>query len=288
MNEDNKQEHKYTWEEAIELLRNDPKHEELIFNSYLTSDLLNNCKRFADSDEFAEVLKLLKEHMPSAKNILDMPGGNGIATYSFASHGFNVTSVEPDDSNSVGRGAIKYVLNKTKLNADIVEAWAEDLPFNDNTFDVVYVRQGLHHAADLNKMLLEINRVLVSGGILIACREHVVDDYDKSLESFLSSQVDHQLYGGEHAFILPDYRQAIYKSGLSMKFELKQYDSVINLFPSSIDKLHKGIMLSSIGQILGKILPDSVVIKIATWYLNTNKNPGRLYTFFAQKGEGEL
>ncbi len=42
----------YTWEEAINILRKDPEHQELIFDAYLTNDLLGNCTRFAASEEF--------------------------------------------------------------------------------------------------------------------------------------------------------------------------------------------------------------------------------------------
>jgi len=92
--------------------------------------------------------------------------------------------------------------------------------FPSDSFDAVYVRQGLHHAADLPRMLEEIARVIRPGGVLLACREHVVDNYEESLQAFLDSQVDHQLYGGEHAFTLQDYRSAIAASGLIMLNEM--------------------------------------------------------------------
>ena len=51
---------RYSWDEAIDILRNDPEHQDLIFNSYLTGDLVDNCERFAASAEFSEVLKLAR------------------------------------------------------------------------------------------------------------------------------------------------------------------------------------------------------------------------------------
>jgi SAM-dependent methyltransferase len=274
---------KYSWEEAIEILRNDPEHQSLIFNSYLTSDLVENCKRFYNSSEFIEVIAILKKYIPNAHNVLDMPAGNGIATYAFSLSGFNVTSVEPDDSKILGRQAIEKVLSESNLQSNIVNAWGEKLPFDDNSFDVVYVRQGLHHASNLKKMLLEINRVLVSGGVLIACREHVIDDYNLSLKNFLDSQVDHQLYGGEYAFTRSDYRKAINGSGLNIKLELKPFDSIINIFPNTVEKLNQQILNSTIGRILSLFIPNTTVIKIGIWQLNRKKIPGRLYSFVAVK-----
>ena len=103
---------KYTWEQAVEILRNDPQHQKLIYDSYLTSDVEDNCSRFHTSSEFSEVLRLIKELMPAAQTVLDIPAGNGIASYALAKSAFNVTAIEPDPSASVGRGAIEYVREK--------------------------------------------------------------------------------------------------------------------------------------------------------------------------------
>lgn len=280
---DNACEFPYSWEEAIEILRNDPQHQELIFNAYLTRDLVDNCRRYAASGEFRETLALLVKHAPDSRRVLDMPSGNGIATYAFAMVGFEVTSVEPDASDMLGRGAIRHVLDAGGLDAEIIEAWGEDLPFADGSFDVVFVRQGLHHARKLPQMLAEISRVLRPGGVLLACREHVVDDYGKSLRAFLDSQVDHQLYGGENAFTLPDYRAAIIGSGLAIATELGPYDSIINSFPNTPALLRAKILESKPGRVLRQLLPETTVADIGTWYLRRRKTAGRLYSFIATK-----
>jgi SAM-dependent methyltransferase len=274
---------KYSWEEAIEILRNDPAHQKLIFDSYLTRDLVANSQRFAASAEFAAVRTLLAKYAGDAHSLVDIPAGNGIATYAFAQASFEVTSVEPNPSTVVGRGAIAHVLAAAGLHADVVDACGEDLPFQPNTFDVAYVRQGLHHATNLQQMLAQLRRVLRPGGVLLACREHVVDDYGASLKAFLDSQVDHQLYGGEHAFTLPDYRAAISSSGLELKLEFGPFDSVINAYPNTPDVLREKILQSTPGRMLGKVLPDNAVVAIGEWRIKIKRTPGRLYTFLAVK-----
>lgn len=274
---------KYSWEKAIEILRQDPAHQELIFNSYLTSDLLENCRRFSEGEEFAEVLQVLNQYAPGKKTLLDMPAGNGIATYSFAKAGFKVTAVEPDASKSVGRGAIAHVLQLSGLQAEIVAAFGEKLPFASCSFDLVYVRQGLHHASDLSRMLAEIARVVRPGGVLLACREHVVDNYGASLKAFLDSQVDQQLYGGEHAFTLPDYQAAIVAAGLESLIVLGPFDSIINMFPNTPEVLRAKILQSVPGRVLRTVLPDRSVAGIGLWWLRTKTTPGRLHSFVATK-----
>ncbi len=275
--------YKYSWEEAIEILRNDAAHQDLIFNSYLTPDLLDNSRRFAASEEFAQALVLLRQYAPATRQLMDMPGGNGIATYAFAGAGFDVTTVEPNPSKAVGRGAIAHVLAASGLRANIVDAWGEQLPFASASFDAVYVRQGLHHAADLKVMLAEISRVLRPGGVLLACREHVVDNYGPSLDAFLASQVDHQLYGGEHAFTLAVYRAAMVASGLEVQREIGPFDSVINAYPNTPVVLRGKILSSGAGRLLRRLLPENAVVAVGTWWLKRKKTPGRLYTFVATK-----
>jgi len=151
------------------------------------------------------------------------------------------------------------------------------------TFAVVYVRQGLHHASNLPKMLKEMARVLRPGGLLVACREHVVDDYNQSLKAFLDAQVDHQLYGGENAFTLPDYLAAIRKSGLKLISKIAPYDSEINFYPENREAWETRISNSLPGKTLGILLPKSIVMTLARFALNRRKSPGRLYTFIARK-----
>lgn len=274
---------KYSWEEAVEILRRDPVHRDLIFHSYLGSDLLDNSGRFSESAEFAEALRILRAYKPAARDLLDIPGGNGIAAHAFAKVGFAVTTVEPDPSPTVGRGAIASVLAEAALKANIVDAYGEKLPFEAASFDIVYVRQGLHHAADLPRMLAEYARVLRPRGLLLACREHVVDNYDDSLAAFLATQVDHQLYGGEHAFTLADYRAAFDQAALMRVLELGPFDSPINLYPTTVEELGRKIRLSRIGKLLLLVLPSSLVTKIGFWWMKQKKTPGRLYTFLAIK-----
>jgi len=272
----------YTWEQAIEILRKDESCKDLIFNSYLTVDLLENCRRFLGSAEFQEALEILVG-LGSGKNLLDIPAGNGIATYAFAKSGYRVTAVDPDPSPTVGRGAIAHVLAASGMTAEIVAAVGENLPLPPESFDIVFVRQGLHHAADLPVMMREFYRVLRPGGILLACREHVVDDYGTSLKAFLDAQIDHQLYGGENALTLADYKAAFVAAGFSMIRVLDPWDSVINLFPDTPSALRQRLLSSKPGKLLKLVVPEKAVLALGMLYVRRQKTPGRLYSFVARK-----
>ncbi len=274
---------KLSWEETILLMQSMDEHRQLIKDAYLTDDLIDNCERFSNSAEFENELEIINKYKSDSETILDIPGGNGLATYAFAKRGYRVTTVEPDASNLVGRGAIKYVLENKKLVANVVDAYGEDLPFADNSFDVVFVRQGLHHARDLVKMISEYYRVLKRGGILLAAREHVVDNYEDSLKRFLDSQADHKYYGGENAFTLNDYLSAIENSNLKMEEVIYPYDSMINIYPLTIDLIHEKIMSSKTAMFLNKFLNKETIIKLGMFHLKRKNIPGRLHTFVARK-----
>lgn len=277
----------YTWEEAVEMLRKDPQHQKLIYDSYLTADLADNCHRFLASTEFVEVLRLIGELSPRAAKVLDMPAGNGIAAYAFAKSGFEVVAVEPDPSPSVGSSAIAYIREKEGLaKLNIISAYGENLPCEDEEFDVVYIRQGLHHARDLRQMVSEAVRVTKGGGLIIASREPVVDDYQGGLKTFLDAQPDHQLYGGENAFTHRDYLKAFQSKQVLLLRDLGPYDSIINLAPGSFAGLRSMLLNSRSGRILKRVLPSAIVYRLGISVLKIHhKEQGRLYTFVARRNE---
>ena len=226
-----------TWEETIEYIRKNPDFKDLVVNAYFDEKLYLNVERFSESEEYKETLALLKKHAPNAKTLLDIGSGNGISAVNFAKSNYKVTSVEPDKSNTIGAGAIKILKEHYNLeNLEVFEDFAEDIAFPENSFDVVYVRQALHHANDLNKFLKESLRVLKPGGLLLTIRDHVVfDENDKKW--FLEKHPLHKFYGGENAFSPTEYRNAIIKAGGEVISELKYFDSVINYFPTTVNEI---------------------------------------------------
>lgn len=56
-------------------------------------------------------------------------------------------------------------------NLSIVEGNHNNIPFEDNYFDFVYMTDVIHHVPDINRMFEEINRVLVNRGKLCICTQ---------------------------------------------------------------------------------------------------------------------
>lgn len=265
---------KITWEQAVSTFRNNPANTEAVLACYYDDPLIEAAERYRHSAEFMELIKYLPNHKGK---LLDLGAGRGISSFAFSKYGWDVTALEPNPSNIVGSGAIRELSKKTGIKINIVENWGEQLPFEDETFDVVHGRAVLHHANDLKAFCSETARVLKPGGKLIAIREHVIT-CPTDIDTFLEKHPLHKLYGGENAFTLSEYRSAIESANLTIVKELNPLESEINLHPETFPSLQK-----KLGQKLH--LPFSLPIPViflgylGRWY----SKPGRLYSFIAYK-----
>ncbi|MBC7747661.1 MAG: methyltransferase domain-containing protein, partial [Methylotenera sp.] len=211
---------KMTWEETIKFIRTQPEFKGLVEKAYFEEDLPLNVERFKKSEEFIETLELLKQYQPYAKSILDIGSGNGISAIALALEGYNVVTIEPDSSDTVGGGAIRKLKEHYNLsNLEVHEAFAEELQLPNANFDIVYARQCMHHAYDLNKFVAEASRATKKGGLFITIRDHVIFN-KKDKEWFLATHPLQKFYGGENAFTPTEYKNAMVKAGLQIIKEL--------------------------------------------------------------------
>ena len=219
------------WHQTIEHIQDLPEYSDLIIAAYLSKDLISNIRNFENGEEFLETLELIKLHKKDALSILDVGAGNGIASISFAKLGYDVTALEPDESNIVGTKAIRWLVDYFNLkNLNIVECYAENTGLPDNSYDIIYIRQAMHHAYDLNAFMKEMNRLLKNGGIIICLRDHVIlNEDDKS--RFLHSHPLQKYYGGENAFTLKQYKTAFSMGNLKIIKHFTFYSSVLNFAP---------------------------------------------------------
>lgn len=274
---------KITIDEAVRKFRSDPQYADLVRDAYFDRDVTASTKRFAESGEFAEVLKILGHRVQGA-TVVDLGAGTGIASYAFAQNGAKkVYAIEPDSSDEVGRGAIRRWCENSPI--ELVDAFAERLPLENASIDIFYGRQVLHHIHDLPAAMREAYRVLKPGGLFMACREHVVDD-EHQLAVFLEHHPMHQLAGGENAYSLAMYISAIRASNLQLNLVLAPLDSVINAFPEihsneQLPALQRQILRRKLG-LLGVIAAELPVVNKWLWRLR-KPAPGRLYSFVAAR-----
>ncbi len=278
-----------SWEQAVEWLRSQPEKNDLVNACYFDDPLIEAAERFYQSLEWAELRKLFPLKKGRA---IDLGAGRGIASYALAKDGWEVVAIEPDPSYLVGAGAIRSLGKSSGLNIQVVTDYSENLPFNNESFELVNCRQALHHANNLTQTCNEVFRVLKKDAVMVASREHVISKKE-DLGQFLDSHPLHSLYGGENAYLLKEYIDAIYGAGFQTVKVYATFDSPINYFPMT----EKEWVLICLNKITNKISEKTILklfnnknttgrffIKtlatIANW---RNNSPGRLYTFVAQK-----
>lgn len=262
-----------TWEEAVLWLRDQTDKIDLVRACYYDDPLVEAAKRFHKEAEW----QALRTFLPDCGKVLDVGAGRGIASYALAIDGWEPTALEPDPSPIVGAEAIRSLAQDSGLKIKVVEGYAEDIPLPDNTFDAVVCRQALHHANDLYSLCREIARVLKPGGTLVAAREHVISRRS-DLQAFLDGHPLHHLYGGESAYLLEEYLDALEGAGITVTRTLNPWESTMNLFPQTIHDIKR--------QVAGRfripfpaLLPDSLI----AWLGTRLDGPGRLYSFIGEK-----
>ncbi|MBX3348214.1 MAG: class I SAM-dependent methyltransferase [Nitrospira sp.] len=273
-----------TWEQAVRWFRSQPECAQAVCQNYFDLPVRNAAERYAQSEEFSEVLRLLG--IGNGRVVLDLGAGNGIASFAFAKHGWRVTAVEPDPSEEVGAGAIQSLIDETGLNVELMRCRGEEILLPDGSFDAVHARQVFHHAASLEGMVRDTARLLRSEGKLLATREHVVDD-DVQLAVFRAAHPLHRWYGGESAYSVSTYLNAFKSAGLRVVRVWGPLESILNFYPGT--EVERQRLLRDLGKgSWGKFgvclerIPCVRRMQIKQ-VINQDHTPGRLFSFLLEK-----
>lgn len=98
------------------------------------------------------------------KKLLELGCGLGEASVYFAKKGADVTAT--DLSTGMLRVAEK-VAHKHGVSLTTAQAYSHQTPFPDNSFDIVYTGNTLHHV-DIDDTLKEAQRILKPGGVFVS------------------------------------------------------------------------------------------------------------------------
>lgn len=117
----------------------------------------------------AYIPALLDSFAQKGRRVLEIGCGMGTDSRYISKKGCNITSLDLSYDNVLyaTKGMRLFQLNNTGVNAD-----AENLPFKDNSFDVVYSFGVLHHTPDTQKAINEVKRVLKPKGQAVIMLYH--------------------------------------------------------------------------------------------------------------------
>jgi acetyltransferase-like isoleucine patch superfamily enzyme/ubiquinone/menaquinone biosynthesis C-methylase UbiE len=212
---------------------NQPQLQELVYLCYKTPDFADNAHRYYVSEAFQDAVRILSElgkKPDKSVIVLDFGCGNGIASYALARMGYSVVGVDSSLGELTGINAAKKIQNLDGVNFEIVHSTGEKIDFPDNAFDVVWIRETLHHIRDLNGFMKEINRILKPSGIICTFRDHVIWNESQRKHFFATHPFNH-ITKDEGCYYLHEYVTAFKNADLIIEKMLAPPDSVINTYP---------------------------------------------------------
>ena len=274
----------WTWEEAVRWYRAQPDNEAEIRHNYFDLPVRQAAERFAGSEEFAEILRLLGHG--AGRRILDFGAGHGISSFALAQNDWRVDALEPDSSDEVGAGAITTLARATGLPITVTHQADLPLPFAAESFDAIHVRQALHHVHDLEATVSDLGRVLQRNGAILVTREHVADD-EQQLAEFRATHPLHRFYGGENAYPLRRYLDAFAAAGLELDEVWGPHESILNFYPGT--EVERQATVRQIANHsclrLGRLLAWHPNFRRAQLkrFTRLDQTPGRIYSFLMRR-----
>lgn len=107
------------------------------------------------------IFQITNFNTSKGKKVLEIGCGIGNDGIEFAKAGAIYTGI---DLSSKSVELCKENFSFENLTGDIINVDGENLPFEDNTFDIIYSWGVIHHAPSMENVIKEIYRVLKPGG----------------------------------------------------------------------------------------------------------------------------
>ncbi|EMI57737.1 class I SAM-dependent methyltransferase [Rhodopirellula sallentina] len=207
--------------------------------------------------------------------MLDVACGPGLVACHFASKVRHVTGI--DLTPEMLRQARDLQTTRGIENAEWIEGYADRLPFDEASFDLVVTRYSMHHFQNPDAVLREMVRVCKPGGrVLVADvslpQEHV-EHYDE-LERYRDPSHVHALSRGEFADALvssglQSLRFAEYKVDLAVEEQLAASvpvkggaDRIRAILRDDVERNQCGVAAYYDGEVLRYAIP--IVVGVGT------------------------
>ncbi|WP_025732433.1 bifunctional demethylmenaquinone methyltransferase/2-methoxy-6-polyprenyl-1,4-benzoquinol methylase UbiE [Carnimonas nigrificans] len=198
-------------------------------------------------------ITLERSGVRKGNTVLDIAGGTGDLTRQFAKRVGPTGRVVLADINAsmLNVGRDKLIDAGVGHEVEYVQANAEELPFDDNTFDCITIAFGLRNVTDKDKALRSMARVLKPGGRLLVLEfskptnvlfEKVYDQYSfhvlPRVGQLVANDADSYRYLAESIRMHPD--QATLKSMMEAAgLERVEYTNMTG----GVVALHRGVKL---------------------------------------------
>jgi ubiquinone/menaquinone biosynthesis C-methylase UbiE len=153
--------------------------------------------------------------------LLDIATGGGHTANAFAPLVENVTAV--DLTEEMLAAAEGFIRGNGHQNVEFVQGDAEQLPFKNETFDIVTCRIAPHHFPNLDLFIKEVQRVLKSHGQFIL-DDNVVPE-DEEFDRFYNTLEKMRDYSHFRAWKKSEWIQKIEENGFEI-FEMHRFEKM--------------------------------------------------------------
>lgn len=116
-----------------------------------------NATRRADPRIVDQMIKLLG--LPQEAAILDVGAGTGNYSLEWAKHGYHVTALEPS--------LVMHQQGHSHPNLKWILGSAENMPFEDQSFDGIVSTLAVHHFSNVERSFREMTRAVRKGGSIV-------------------------------------------------------------------------------------------------------------------------
>ncbi|WP_165360540.1 class I SAM-dependent methyltransferase [Candidatus Chloroploca sp. Khr17] len=199
--------------DVLAALRSLPNGEEIIADNFLYEDIDLAVEQFGQSQEWDTTIAMLKPE--PGMMVLDYGAGRGLASFAFAQAGCKVVAIDINASQDAGLGMMRSaaIFQSYRQQIQPIVADGEYIAVQADRFDIVYCREALHHAFDLQKLTKNLIRVLKPGGIFYAYGDHR-RPWWSSDEQFRQRHPAVPFGVNEHSYLESEYVRALRQAGL--------------------------------------------------------------------------
>lgn len=167
---------------------------------------LTGWRKSISQNAFADISGLPERKQNEKLKFLDIGCGTGFVLADAKKHGFEVTGIDPSS------GMLKKAKEVHSLNDnELIEAYSDKLPLEEESYDYVYASGSLIHVADLLPSAREIIRVLKKDGMI-----RIIDHAKPSHDYRPSCLTAWPIVVKRNGYILHDYKKVFSDLGLKL------------------------------------------------------------------------
>jgi len=186
-------------------------------------------------------------HLEKGSKVLDIGCGRCEVLSAFTKLGLDISGIDASER-------IRDFAPKTISKLEILDFSKENIPFDDDEFDVIFTKSVIEHVSDPTHLMKEILRILKPGGIFIS----LTPEWTSQMKTFYDDPTHihpYQPKGLKDLFILSEFKD--------VHSEIFYYHEL--LWKSAFWRFFASVLRKFISNETGRYLTKNTGIKLFRW-----------------------